>query len=326
MDSNHDGTREAALAVLSASCCGVDRGRQSGVHPLAPKQRPPTPRRPSPRIDDGVRIAAELRRGIGAGELRLHYQPIFGLSRYELAGVEALVRWQHPRRGLLAPGAFIELAERAGLVDRLGDWVAREAIQAAVRFESRHDFPLRVGVNLSAVQLSGDAIVGTVRDALELHGCPADRLILEITETGLLADMDTAVAVLCGLKELGARLAIDDFGTGYATIQYLSRLPADSLKIDGSFVSAIGTSPQGTALVASLVSLAHNLDVQCVAEGVETAAQLRILDQIGCDFVQGYLLARPMDEARLNSWFSTHGAAHRGAPVLTGADRAVVLR
>jgi EAL domain-containing protein (putative c-di-GMP-specific phosphodiesterase class I) len=165
-----------------------------------------------------------------------------------------------------------------------------------------------VGVNLSAVQLGACDIVGTVREALREHRCPPERLIFEITETATFRDRAVAVATLLKLKALGVGLAIDDFGTGYATLQYLSQLPADALKIDGSFVAEMGNHHHGTALVASLVSLAHNMDVRCVAEGVETPEQLKLLAQVGCDFAQGYLFARPMDEEQLTAWFDARDA------------------
>jgi EAL domain-containing protein (putative c-di-GMP-specific phosphodiesterase class I) len=182
----------------------------------------------------------------------------------------------------------------------------REACRAATGFLARFDSDFRVGVNLSALQLSGCDLIGTVRQALRESRCAPGRLIFEITETAMLGDRAAALSTLMDLKALGVALAIDDFGTGYATLQYLSQLPADSLKIDASFVAAMGDSHHGTSLVASLVSLAHNMDVRCVAEGVETSEQRRLLIQVGCDFAQGYLLARPMDEPQLTAWLEQH--------------------
>jgi EAL domain-containing protein (putative c-di-GMP-specific phosphodiesterase class I) len=268
-------------------------------------------------LDDRRRLIAELRAGIGAGQLRLHYQPVFAMATRAPVGVEALVRWQHPTRGLLAPVDFIEVAERTGLVIPLGDWVVREACRAAAGFLARYEVDFRVGVNLSAMQLSGGDLVGTVREALRESRCAPGRLIFEITETAMFRDRAVAVATLMDLKELGVRLAIDDFGTGYATLQYLSQLPADSLKIEASFVAEMGNRHHGTALVASLVSLAHNMDVRCVAEGVETREQLRLLAQVGCDFAQGYLLARPMAEQQLTAWLDARTPVAHGSRLPT---------
>jgi EAL domain-containing protein (putative c-di-GMP-specific phosphodiesterase class I) len=307
-----DAAATAAAVTIASSCDASPVGSAVASDLLQVRTTRPGEERvllSSARAAADGRLADELRAGISAGQLRLHYQPVLALASRELVGVESLVRWQHPQRGLLSPAAFIQLAEQTGLIEPLGEWVLHEACRAAVSFEARHGFRLRVGVNVSAVQLSAGDLGATVRQALQIHGCPADRLIIEVTETGMLADMSTAVAALSALRELGASLAIDDFGTGYATLQYLSRLPADALKIDGSFIAAIGRTPKGTALVASLVSLAHNLDVRCVAEGVETEEQAQVLKQVGCDFAQGYLLARPMDEDGLNCWIDGNADA-----------------
>ncbi len=244
----------------------------------------------------------ELRRGIAANQLRLHYQPIMNLATGRPVGVEALIRWQHPVRGLLGPLEFVELAEHTDLILPLGAWVLHEACRVAVRLQNRSAGPFTVAVNLSARQLSDRGLVPTVRAALDAHGCTADRLVFEVTETAPVTDMAAAVDSMRELRELGAGVAIDDFGTGYAPLLYLKQLSANDLKIDRSFVDGLGGGSYDTAMVASIISLAHSLNVRCVAEGVETVEQLQLLKQLGCDFAQGYLFSRPVNEQTLNAW------------------------
>jgi EAL domain-containing protein (putative c-di-GMP-specific phosphodiesterase class I) len=209
-------------------------------------------------------------------------------------------------RGLLAPQAFIDLAEQTELILPLGAWVLHEACRMAVSLQDRPGVLMTVAVNLSGRQLSDRGLVGTVRAALQAAGCSADRLVFEVTETALVTDMAAAVDSLRELQALGAGVAIDDFGTGYAPLTYLKQLAADDLKIDRSFVRGLGTDSYDTAIVASLISLAHNLNVRCVAEGVETVEQLTLLQQLGCDFAQGFLFSRPVDAMSLGIWLDLH--------------------
>jgi EAL domain-containing protein (putative c-di-GMP-specific phosphodiesterase class I) len=253
-------------------------------------------------VADPLAVAEELRYGIGADQLRLHYQPIMSLVSGQPVGVEALVRWQHPERGLLAPVHFLDLAEDTDLISALGGWVLNEACRMAVSLQGRSGTPLTVAVNLSGRQLSDRGLVATVQAALDAQGCGADRLVFEVTETALVTDMAAAADSLRELQRLGAGVALDDFGTGYAPLLYLKQLGADDLKIDRSFVSGLGKDDYDTAIVASLISLAHHLNIRCVAEGVETLAQLELLQQLGCDFAQGYLFCRPTDAASLQVW------------------------
>lgn len=265
-----------------------------------------TPRPAGRVVADPFVVAEELRHGISAHELRLHYQPIMSLVTGQPVGVEALVRWQHPERGLLAPVHFIDMAEDTALVVPLGAWVLREACRTAVSLQGRSGMPLTVAVNLSGRQLSDPGLVPMVRAALDASGCDARRLVFEVTETALVTDMTLAVDSLQELQQLGAGVALDDFGTGYAPLLYLKQLGADDLKIDRSFVSGLGQDVYDTAIVASLISLAHNLGVRCVAEGVETLEQLGLLKQLGCDFAQGYLFCRPTDAGSLQVWLNQH--------------------
>lgn len=251
---------------------------------------------------DRLRLLGELRRGIAAGQLRLHHQPQVRLDSGP-TGVEALVRWQHPVRGLLPPSEFIDLAEQSGLVRDLGAWVLDAAVDQAARWaRDPRSVTLAVSVNLSARQLSDPGLVPAVTDVLARHALPAHLLVLEVTETALVADPGTAAATLATLKALGVGIAVDDFGTGYASLTYLQRFPVDELKIDRSFVAGLGVDAGDAAIVRACVQLAHAVGVRAVAEGVETEEQRRILAEIGCDVVQGFLYSRPLEAEALQEW------------------------
>lgn len=242
-----------------------------------------------------LRIIGELRHGIDRAELRVHYQPRIELSSGRVHSAEALVRWQHPVRGLLQPVQFVDIAEESGLIRKLGAWVLDEAVRQAVRGHAAqpHQTPLEMAVNLSLRQLSDPNMVTIVTDILARHSLDPALLTLEITETALMADPDAALRSLGALKTLGVVLAVDDFGTGYSSLTYLKRFPVDELKIDRSFVAGLGTDTGDTAIVASCVQLAHAVGVRAVAEGVETDVQRRALIEMGCDLAQGFYYGRP---------------------------------
>jgi diguanylate cyclase (GGDEF)-like protein/PAS domain S-box-containing protein len=243
-----------------------------------------------------VRIEHDLNLAIDGGQLRLHHQPVIELATERIIGFEALVRWQHPQLGLLAPDRFIGVAETTGTIIPLGAWVLHEACAAAVGWRAEHpDGELSVAVNVSARQLADAPLVETVWSALERTGLPACALILEITESALVEDADAAARVLEQLRELGVRIAIDDFGTGYSSLGYLRELPIDVLKIDRSFVDGLGPDGGATAIVAGMVELARGLGMDVVAEGIEHAGQLQALREVGCPHGQGYFFGRPMD-------------------------------
>jgi EAL domain-containing protein (putative c-di-GMP-specific phosphodiesterase class I) len=269
----------------------------------------------------------DLRRAIAADELRLHYQPVLDLRTGRPVAVEALVRWEHPVQGLLGAELFIPLAERTGLDVPLGAWVVAEACRLAVLLESRPGEALTVAVNLSGRQLSDAGLVPLVRAALQAHGCAGSRLVFEVTETALVTDMDAAIASVQELRELGAGVAIDDFGTGYSSMLYLKHLSASALKVDRSFVGGMAPGSFDTAVVAALVSLSHNLGLQCVAEGVETAEQLELLVQLGCDYAQGYLFCEPLAEEALGSWLDAHpsGTAARSPAQVPSPETARIV-
>ena len=243
-----------------------------------------------------IELRSDLKRAIEAGGLTVAYQPIVDLATRRTVGVEALARWQHPTRGAIPPTQFIPLAEAADLIVPLGRWILREACRTVQGWRASPDGPddLHVSVNISPRQLLHDSIVADVRAALADSGLEPASLTLEITEGVLVESAGPSLAALEGLKSLGVRIAIDDFGTGYSSLSYLSRLPIDVLKIDRSFVADIGTSRQAAALVRSIVKIGQTLELETIAEGVETEQQLERLRRLGARFGQGYLFARPL--------------------------------
>jgi diguanylate cyclase (GGDEF)-like protein/PAS domain S-box-containing protein len=251
------------------------------------------------RVLRRIGVERELRVALARHQLRVHYQASIDLATGRPCGVEALVRWHHPERGLLLPGEFMPIAEETGLVVPLGSWVLRTALREirALQGPSGTTEPLQVAVNLSTRQLDNDYLDDEVGALLHETGIPPDTVTLELTEHALMGDVDGRVAQL---KDLGVRLAIDDFGTGYASLSYLKRFPVDEVKIDRSFVTGLVNDPHDLAITSAVVRLAHDLGMYTTAEGVESDQQLETLRELGCDRAQGFLLARPMalDELR----------------------------
>jgi diguanylate cyclase (GGDEF)-like protein len=244
-----------------------------------------------------LEVEADLRRACERDEFVVHYQPIVDVRSGWISGVEALVRWEHPTRGLLAPVAFIPLAEETGLIQEIGRKVLREACAQVRQWQLELDVVprLNVSVNLSPRQLGDPNLLADVASALSMSGLAAESLTLEITESAMMHDTDTAIARLKELKALGVSLAVDDFGTGYSSLSYLQRFPIDSLKIDRSFVSGIDGDAEQSALARAIVRLAQTLQLHAVAEGVETESQLDRLRELGCKYAQGFFLALPQD-------------------------------
>jgi diguanylate cyclase (GGDEF)-like protein len=244
-------------------------------------------------ISGHLQLESALRRALERGELRVHYQPEAEAASGLVVGAEALVRWEHPTRGLVSPAEFIPLAEETGLIVPIGEWVLKSVCQQARAWvdEGRE---LSVAVNLSGLQLQDPGFVTRVEALLVTTGIDARHLVFEITESVWMEHAGDTVSTLHRLKNLGIRLAIDDFGTGYSSLSYIKRLPVDILKIDRSFIRDIATDPADGAIVRGIMALAHALDLEVVAEGVETEAQRQVLTAMGCDYLQGYLLARPM--------------------------------
>ena len=254
----------------------------------------------------------ELRHAIGSDELRLVYQPQVSLPDERLVGVEALVRWDHPERGEVAPLDFIPLAEETGLIVPLGQWVLEEACQQAARWRGQNPAaaPLTVSVNVSARQLEGN-LVGTVVTALERSGIDPGMLCIEVTESGVMRDVQTAIAALESVRSLGVRISVDDFGTGYSSLAYLKRLPADELKVDKSFVDGLGDDPDDTAIVAAVVASAHALGLTVVAEGVESQRNVDSLVTLGCEVAQGYFYSRPVAASAISGMLAGSGLGGR---------------
>jgi diguanylate cyclase (GGDEF)-like protein/PAS domain S-box-containing protein len=244
-------------------------------------------------VHERVAIEEDLRGALGRGELLLHYQPQVDSRSGEIHGMEALVRWQHPERGLVAPDRFIPIAEETGLIVGIGEWVLREACRQAKRWHDAGHTSLRIGVNLSARQFQQSDLQQQIARALSDSGLDPAALELELTESMLMADPQAATELLQRLAELGIQLAIDDFGTGYSSLAYLKRFPVARLKIDRSFVRDISTDPNDAAIVRAVVAMADSLRMAVIAEGVETAEQLRFLERHGCYEVQGYFFSRP---------------------------------
>ena len=243
-----------------------------------------------------IEVESELRTAIEESQFTLHYQPTIDLHTGRLTGVEALVRWQHPRRGLVPPMEFIPLAEESGLIVPLGQWTIKEACRQVRLWQQEipSGEPIALNVNLSARQLRHHNIVRDVADALDDSGLLPSRLVLEITESVLMVDTAATLTRLYQLKSLGVRLAIDDFGTGYSSFAYLRRFPVDILKIDKSFVDGVATEPTASALVDAMIRIGKTLHLQTVAEGVERVEQADRLRSLNCDIGQGYLFSRPL--------------------------------
>jgi diguanylate cyclase (GGDEF)-like protein/PAS domain S-box-containing protein len=239
-------------------------------------------------------LESELRLAIQRNELVLHFQPKVALPSRRIVGVEALVRWQHPRRGLLPPGEFIALAEERGLIVPLGRWVLNAACQ---QLRAWLDMGLQAppcAVNLSAWQFGSESLLQDIAQAMQRHALPRALLEVELTESALMADPQQASQVLDALDAMGVRIAIDDFGTGYSSLAYLKRFPASCLKIDRSFIDGLPSDHEDRAITEAVIALAHSLGLDVVAEGVETEAQFQLLHALGCDSVQGYLTGRPV--------------------------------
>ena len=241
-----------------------------------------------------VALEGRLRQAERNGELRLHYQPQVDAASEDIVGMEALIRWEHPELGMISPAFFIPLAEETGLILPIGEWVLRRACEDAVRWQRRFGLGLRVGVNLSALQLRHPGLVDSVRTVLAESGIEPGLLELEVTESVSLKSAGGLPEALQALRALGCRIAIDDFGTGQASLDYLRRFPADRIKIDQSFVRHIGVDPDDEAIVRATVSMAHSLGRAVVAEGVETEQQFEFLRALGCEELQGYLFCRPL--------------------------------
>lgn len=246
-----------------------------------------------------LQLEADLQRALEQHEFRLYYQPQVAIHTGRIVGVEALIRWQHPKRGLVSPADFIPLLENSGLIIPVGEWVLRHACQQHCSWREAGFGDVRISVNMSAVQFRDENLLDKVCQVIKEEGMPAEMLELEITENVVMLEPQKASEILQALNAMGVRTAIDDFGTGYSSLAYLKRFPLDVLKIDQTFVSELGEDSDDSAIVEASISLAQNLDLEIVAEGVETVAQLEFLRSHNCDLVQGYYLSQPLPSEEL---------------------------
>jgi diguanylate cyclase (GGDEF)-like protein len=252
--------------------------------------------RMSVEVVERLELEADLRQALERGEFEVMYQPKVALQRGEVTGFEALLRWHHPTRGLISPAQFIPLAEETGLILPIGHWVLKQACRQATRWQAATPGapPLTINVNLSARQVQQPGWVAEIDGILAEAGLAPGCLVLEITESVVMDDAAANSVLLGKLKALGVHLAIDDFGTGYSSLNYLKRFPVDVLKIDKAFVDGVGQDVEATAIVEAVITLAHTLGMEVVAEGVETAVQVDQLCRLGCDVGQGYYFAKPL--------------------------------
>ena len=292
--------RHADVAMYSAKSRGV------GVSTYEPES--------DANSAAGLVLQGELRRAIAQGELVLHFQPKVGARKAEVRGAEALVRWEHPARGFLPPDEFMPVAEHSGLIGPLTDHILGLALTQAHAWAAAGR-PIPVAVNISARNLLDEQLPDKVRALLALHAVPAERLVLEVTESALMTDLAKAHLVLEQLADLEVGISIDDFGAGYTSLSQLTTMPLTELKLDRSFVYAMTRDPRSAQVVESIVTLAHNIGLRTVGEGVETEEALQLLAEMGCDTVQGYHLARPMAAADFDVWMASRQQRAVFAPV-----------
>ena len=297
-------------AVLGIAVSGTDGHAENDLIKGAELARSQAQRRSGARYEffsselnrrslERLSQATQLRQAVERNEFQLHYQPKVDMASGDIAGVEALVRWQHPTLGLLPPTRFIGMAEELGLMNDLGDWVIHKACYDGARWLGA-GVPLgKMAVNVSTTQFQGGRLAKVIAHALKSTGMPASHLMVEVTESMLMNDVQAAMATLHDIRALGVSLSIDDFGTGYSSLSYIKMFPVSELKIDRSFVADLPGGSSDTAITRAIVSLGHNLGMSVVAEGVETAEQMLALHGLDCDMYQGFLFSRPLPEREL---------------------------
>lgn len=257
---------------------------------------------------DQLGLHRDLRSAVELGQLQLYYQPKVGVTDGRVRGMEALLRWNHPERGIIGPEIFIPLAEHFGLINGLGNWVINEVCRQMGAW-SQEGMRMSVAINLSMHQLRQDDLADSIRQALKRHQLEPSQLICELTESVAMKDIEATQRFFKKLAAVGVRLSIDDFGTGYSSLSYLRQLPARQLKIDRSFITDLEKNSDARAIVKAVINLAHVLDLSVVAEGVETEGQRRILEELKCDELQGFFFSRPMLEDKMMVWVDKQEAA-----------------
>jgi diguanylate cyclase len=283
---DHGANAQALITTADAAMYHVKRSGRHGARVFSPEM--------STFFPDRLALETDLRKALDRRELELHYQPKFDVRSGAITGMEALVRWRHPERGLITPGEFVPLAEETGLIIPLGQWVLREACRQNRAWQDEGLAPLRVAINISGVQLRHDDLAENVALALQETRLEPRYLEIEITESVVMQNASTALLILDRLSAMGIHLAVDDFGTGYSSLSYLKRFPIHSLKIDRSFIRDLSTDHNDALIVQAIIALAHSLRLQVVAEGVEEISQLKTLQSFGSDQYQGYLSSRPL--------------------------------
>ncbi|HEY2570796.1 MAG TPA: EAL domain-containing protein [Solirubrobacteraceae bacterium] len=303
-DSAEELLRDADIAMYRAKCNGKDRyvafeSEMQGA------------------VQSRLELEMDLREALLNDEFFLVYQPIFNLNDMSPSAVEALIRWEHPKRGVVQPEDFIPLLEETGLITEIGGWVLREACEQGAKWRAAGS-AIEIAVNVSGRQLDSDEFVAEVREALESSGLDAPALTIEITETTLMRDAEQTIRRLSAVKALGVRIAIDDFGTGYSSLTHVQKFPIDALKIDRSFVTGLKDNKEGEALIHTLVQLGKALSIETVAEGIELQQELSLLQGERCDSGQGFLFAKPLGLAAtddfLMSWANQDAAPSTLAP------------
>ena len=288
---------------------GLLRRAEQAMYEAKRLRQPVAVYNPSAEVARALHLSllSDLSQAVQQGQLRQFLQPKRNLHTGQITGAEALVRWLHPQRGWVPPGEFIPFAERSGRIRQITDWMLARAVQTLARWEAEGRPPLTIAVNISTLDIQDPGLPARLAALLAEHRVDPARLQLEVTETGLMASGADPVAVLHALKAWGVRLAVDDFGTGQSSLAYLQHLPVDELKIDRSFVQDVDRDPRRQALLRSIVGLGVGLGLTVTAEGVERDSELLVIDASGCDMVQGFLIARPMDEPDFLSWLARSG-------------------
>jgi EAL domain-containing protein (putative c-di-GMP-specific phosphodiesterase class I) len=264
-----------------------------------------------------IKMEGALRRAIQNNEFVLYFQQQLSLKDGKIKRVEALIRWIDPEAGMISPGAFIPLAEETGLIMPIGEWALHEACRLNRKWQDEGYDPIAIAVNISPKQFRHQDVAQIVKDALTKNNIDPAYLEVEITETAVMENVDDAIAKLKSIREMGVHISVDDFGTGYTSINYLRQYPVSVLKIDQTFIKGLPDNQNDTAITSAVIALGHNLGLQVVAEGVETAEQLQYLFENNCDLIQGYFLSRPLPEDKIILEFTKSGAdtSRQAAPV-----------